>query len=43
MTDKEVIKVCSKDGSNVRKIGLVAVLTSDPALYKPGAWNGATI
>lgn len=43
----EVIDICSPDGSNSRKVGLVAVLSDDPALYShfkaPGAFGGATI
>lgn len=43
----EVIDVCSPDGTNRRKVGLVAVLSDDPALYAhfkpPGAFGGATI
>jgi hypothetical protein len=43
----DVIEVTSPDGSNTRKVGLVAVLSDDPALYShfkaPGAFGGATI
>ena len=42
----DVIEVTSPDGSNNRKVGLVAVLSNDPALYshfKGGAFGGATI
>jgi 2',3'-cyclic-nucleotide 2'-phosphodiesterase (5'-nucleotidase family) len=43
----DVIEVCSPDGSNKRRIGLIAVLSNDPALYShfkaPGAFGGATI
>jgi 2',3'-cyclic-nucleotide 2'-phosphodiesterase (5'-nucleotidase family) len=43
----EVIEVSSPDGTNVRRIGLVAVLSDDPKLYShfksPGAFGGATI
>jgi 2',3'-cyclic-nucleotide 2'-phosphodiesterase (5'-nucleotidase family) len=43
----DVISVCSPDGSNSRKVGLVAVLSDDPKLYcqfkAPGAFGGATI
>lgn len=42
-----VIEVPSEDGSQLRRVGLVAVLSDDPALYKassaPGAFGGATI
>jgi hypothetical protein len=42
----DVVEVCSPDGSNDRKVGLVAVLSNDPKLYehfKGGAFGGATI
>lgn len=43
----DVVHISSPDGSNTRKIGLVAVLSDDPALYEhfedPGAFGGATI
>lgn len=43
----EVIEVESSDGSQKRRIGLVAVLSNDPKLYKhfkkPGAFGGAKI
>jgi 2',3'-cyclic-nucleotide 2'-phosphodiesterase (5'-nucleotidase family) len=43
----EIIEVTSPDGTNTRKIGLVAVLSNDPKLYSsfkdPGAFGGATI
>jgi len=43
----EVIEVCSADGSNKRKVGLIAVLSNDEKLYEsfddPGAFGGATI
>eukprot|EP00930_Biecheleria_cincta_P021287 TRINITY_DN15817_c0_g1_i3.p1 TRINITY_DN15817_c0_g1~~TRINITY_DN15817_c0_g1_i3.p1 ORF type:complete len:670 (+),score=106.48 TRINITY_DN15817_c0_g1_i3:85-2094(+) len=39
----EVIEVRSADGSNARKVGLVAVLSDEPNLYKPGAFGGAKI
>jgi len=42
----DVVEVCSPDGSNSRKVGLVAVLSNDPKLYehfKGGAFGGATI
>jgi hypothetical protein len=42
-----VIDIPSADGSQHRKVGLMAVLSDDPALYshfkKPGAFGGATI
>mmetsp|Transcript_41211 Transcript_41211/g.69275 ORF Transcript_41211/g.69275 Transcript_41211/m.69275 type:complete len:574 (+) Transcript_41211:43-1764(+) len=45
--DCEVITVKSPDGSQSRKVGLVAVLSDDPSLYKkfasPGAFDGAKI
>mmetsp|Transcript_37282 Transcript_37282/g.63456 ORF Transcript_37282/g.63456 Transcript_37282/m.63456 type:complete len:739 (+) Transcript_37282:361-2577(+) len=43
----DVIEVTSPDGSNVRNVGLVAVLSDDPELYShfkpPGPFGGATI
>jgi 2',3'-cyclic-nucleotide 2'-phosphodiesterase (5'-nucleotidase family) len=43
----DVVEVDSLDGSNKRKVGLMAVMSSDPALYNhfkaPGAFGGATI
>jgi 2',3'-cyclic-nucleotide 2'-phosphodiesterase (5'-nucleotidase family) len=43
----EVVEVCSPNGTNERKVGLVAVLSDDPALYahfkSPGAFGGAKI
>lgn len=43
----DVVEVSSEDGTNVRRVGLVAVLSDDPALYAhfkaPGAFGGATI
>ena len=43
----DIIEVCSEDGTNTRRVGLVAVLSDDPALYShfksPGAFGGATI
>jgi len=43
----EVIEVTSPDGTQTRKIGLIAVLSDDPALYNhfqaPGAFGGAKI
>lgn len=50
MDDQEeydVIELMSPDGTNSRQVGLVAVLSDDPNLYKqfkaPGAFGGATI
>lgn len=43
----DVVEVTSPDGTNCRKVGLVAVLSDDPKLYEhfkaPGAFGGATI
>ncbi|KAI2493471.1 hypothetical protein MHU86_21089 [Fragilaria crotonensis] len=43
----EIIEVPSPDGSHCRRVGLIAVLSDDPALYRqfdaPGAFGGATI
>lgn len=43
----DIIELDSPDGSNHRKVGLVAVLSDDPALYEnfdePGAFGGATL
>jgi Ca2+-binding EF-hand superfamily protein len=42
----DVVELCSPDGTNKRKVGLVAVLSNDPKLYahfKGGAFGGATI
>ena len=43
----DVIELTSPDGTNKRKVGLVAVLSDDKALYShfkaPGAFGGATI
>ena len=43
----DVLELMSPDGSNKRKVGLMAVLSNDPALYAhfkaPGAFGGATI
>mmetsp|Transcript_14772 Transcript_14772/g.23101 ORF Transcript_14772/g.23101 Transcript_14772/m.23101 type:complete len:703 (+) Transcript_14772:196-2304(+) len=43
----DIVEVCSPDGTNKRRIGLVAVLSEDSALYDqfkaPGAFGGATI
>lgn len=43
----DVVEIVSPDGTNTRKVGLVAVLSNDPALYQdfdePGAFGGATL
>eukprot|EP01127_Copromyxa_protea_P010652 TRINITY_DN2610_c0_g1_i1.p1 TRINITY_DN2610_c0_g1~~TRINITY_DN2610_c0_g1_i1.p1 ORF type:complete len:455 (+),score=64.78 TRINITY_DN2610_c0_g1_i1:720-2084(+) len=39
----EVISITSEDGANQRKIGLLAVLSDAPGLYKKNAFNGAKI
>ena len=43
----DVVEVHSPDGTNSRKVGLVAVLSNDPKLYEhfkpPGAFGGATL
>jgi 2',3'-cyclic-nucleotide 2'-phosphodiesterase (5'-nucleotidase family) len=43
----DVIEISAPDGSQMRKVGLCAVLSDDPALYshfkEPGAFGGATI
>ena len=43
----DIVEITSPDGSNTRKVGLVAVLSDDKALYShfkaPGAFGGATI
>ena len=43
----DIVEVTSPDGSQTRRVGLVAVLSDDPALYQhfkaPGAFGGATI
>lgn len=42
-----IIEISSPDGTQTRKVGLVAVLSNDPKLYShfksPGAFGGATI
>ena len=43
MKDRAVIDVVSKDGTNKRKIGFIGVISDDPALYRDGAFGGATI
>lgn len=42
-TDKHLIHLASTDGSNERKVGMCAVLSDSPSLYKPGAFGGAKI
>lgn len=38
------IRLCkSADGTHTRKIGMIAVLSNDPSLYRHGAFGGATI
>lgn len=43
----EILRIASPDGSQTRTVGLIAVLSDDPALYKhfqePGAFGGAKI
>lgn len=43
----DVVEICSPDGTNKRRVGLVGVLSDDPDLYShfkaPGAFGGATI
>lgn len=43
----DIIELTSADGTHTRRIGLVAVLSNDPALYAqfkdPGAFGGATL
>jgi 2',3'-cyclic-nucleotide 2'-phosphodiesterase (5'-nucleotidase family) len=45
--DFDVVNVESKDGSQQRRVGLVGILSSDPALYaqfkSPGPFGGATL
>ena len=41
--DRAVIEVTSPDGSNKRKLGIFAVLSSVASLYKPNAFGGAVI
>ena len=35
--------VTVEHGGQTRRVGLLGLLTNDPALYRPGAFNGATI
>ena len=39
----EIIELAGQNGQKSRKVGLVAVLSNEPNLYKPGAFGGATI
>lgn len=39
----DIVQVKSADGLNTRKVGLIAVLSDEPNLYKPGAFGNATI
>ena len=39
----EIIELPGRNGQKSRKVGLVAVLSNEPNLYKPGAFGGATI
>lgn len=43
----DIVEVKSPDGSQTRRLGLIGVLSDDPALYaqfkEPGAFGGATI
>ena len=45
--DYEVVEIKSPDGSQVRRVGLVGLLSDDPDLYShfksPGAFGGATV
>jgi 2',3'-cyclic-nucleotide 2'-phosphodiesterase (5'-nucleotidase family) len=45
--EHDIVEVTSPDGAHVRRVGLCAVLSDDPALYAnfkaPGAFGGATI
>ena len=41
MPEYEVIEIPGTD--KPRRIGLLGLLTEDPALYRVGAWAGATI
>ena len=42
-TDKFVVELTSSNGEHKRKVGMCAVLTSGPNLYKPTAFGGAKI
>jgi 2',3'-cyclic-nucleotide 2'-phosphodiesterase (5'-nucleotidase family) len=43
----DIVEISSPDGENERKVGIMAVLSADPALYghfkEPGPFGGATI
>ena len=39
----KILEVKGKDGQQVRKVGLIGLLTEDKALYRPGAFGDATI
>lgn len=41
--EMEIIELAGQNGQKSRKVGLVAVLSNEPNLYKPGAFGGATI
>jgi len=41
--DSVVLEVKSTDGSNIRHIGLIGILSNEAKLYKPGAFGDATI
>eukprot|EP00927_Polykrikos_kofoidii_P041246 TRINITY_DN35169_c0_g1_i1.p1 TRINITY_DN35169_c0_g1~~TRINITY_DN35169_c0_g1_i1.p1 ORF type:complete len:700 (+),score=116.82 TRINITY_DN35169_c0_g1_i1:140-2101(+) len=41
--DFAIVEVKSADGTNVRRVGLIAVLSDEPSLYKQGAFGGAKI
>lgn len=41
--DSAMIEILSADETNVRRVGLVAVLSNEASLYRPGAFGGATI
>ena len=41
--DSAMINVVSPDGTNQRILGMCAVLTNAPGLYRPGAFGGAKI
>ena len=41
--EMEIIELPGQNGQKSRKVGLLAVLSNEPNLYKPGAFGGATI
>ena len=41
--DSVILDIRSQDGSNERKLGMIGLLSSQPSLYKPGAFGGAVI